>query len=76
MARELGVDMKKYDECVKSEEARRRVASDVREGRSIGISGTPTFVVDGFVISGGANIKAIRNAVDYRLSLDSENSGK
>lgn len=76
MARELGVDMKKYNECVESEEAKRRVASDMREGRSIGISGTPTFVVDGFVISGGANIKAIKNAVDYRLSLNSEGSGK
>ena len=76
MARELGVDMKKYDKCVESEEAKRRVASDMREGRSIGVSGTPTFVVDGFVISGGANMKAIRNAVDYRLSLNSGGSGK
>lgn len=75
MARNLGVDMKKYDECVKSEETRRRVASDMNEGRSIGVSGTPTFVVDGFVISGGANMKAIRNAVDYRLSLKPESSG-
>lgn len=76
MARKLGVDMKKYDQCVNSEETKRRVASDMNEGRSIGISGTPTFVVDGFVISGGANIKAIRNALDYRLSLKSESSGK
>lgn len=76
MARKLGVDMKKYNKCVESEEARRRVASDLREGRSIGVSGTPTFVVDGFVISGGANMKAIRNAVDYRLSLNSEGSGR
>lgn len=76
LARELGVDMKKYNECVKSEQAKRRVASDMEEGRSIGVSGTPTFVVDGFVISGGANIKAIRNAVDYRLSLNSERSGR
>lgn len=75
MARKLGVDMKKYDQCVKSEETKRRVASDMDEGRSIGVSGTPTFVVDGFVISGGANMKAIRNAVDYRLSLKSGNSG-
>ena len=76
LARGLGVDMKKYNECVESEQAKRRVASDIEEGRSIGISGTPTFVVDGFVISGGANIKAIRNAVDYRLSLNSERSGR
>ena len=76
IARKLGVDMKKYDECVKSEEAKRMVTSDIREGRSIGISGTPTFVVDGFVISGGANIKAVRTAVDYRLSLNSENAEK
>ena len=76
MARKLGVDMKKYDECVKSEEVRRRVASDMDEGRSIGVSGTPTFVVDGFVISGGANMEVLRNAVDYRLSLKSEGSGR
>lgn len=76
MVRKLGVDMKKYDECVKSEEAKRRVASDMKEGQSIGVSGTPTFVVDGFVISGGANMKALRNAVDYRLSLNSDKSGK
>lgn len=75
MARKLGVDMKKYNQCVESEETRRRVTSDMNEGRSIGVSGTPTFVVDGFVISGGANMKAIRNAVDYRLSLKSESSG-
>ena len=76
LARGLGVDMKKYNECVKSEQAKRRVVSDMEEGKSIGVSGTPTFVVDGFVISGGANIKAIRNAVDYRLSLKSERSGR
>ncbi len=76
MAQKLGVDMKKYNECVKSEETRRRVASDMNEGRSIGVSGTPTFVVDGFVISGGANMKALRNAVDYRLSLKSGSSGR
>ena len=76
IARGLGVDMKKYNECVESEQARRRVASDIEEGRSIGVSGTPTFIVDGFVISGGANMKAIRNAVDYRLSLNSEGSGR
>lgn len=75
MARKLGVDMKKYNKCVESRETRRRVASDMDEGRSIGVSGTPTFVVDGFVISGGANMKAVRNAVDYRLSLKSQNSG-
>ena len=75
MARKLGIDMKKYDRCVKSEETKRRITSDMNEGRSIGVSGTPTFVVDGFVISGGANMKALRNAVDYRLSLKSGNSG-
>ncbi len=76
MAQKLGVDMKKYNQCVESEETKRRVASDMDEGRSIGVSGTPTFVVDGFVISGGANMKAVRNAVDYRISLKSESSGK
>ena len=71
----LGVDMAKYDECVGSEETKRRVASDVEEGEAIGVRATPTFVVNGVVVP-GADVKAIRKAIDYRLSSDRAGSGK
>lgn len=71
----LGIDMAKYDECVGSEGTKQRVASDVEEGKAIGVRATPTFVVDGVVVP-GADIKAIRKAIDYRLSNDKAGSEK
>ena len=69
MARGLGVDMAKYEECVGSDATKQRVASDVEEGKAVGVRATPTFVVDGVVVP-GADMKTIRKAIDYRLSSD------
>ena len=75
IAGEIGVDVERYEKCAASEEAAKRVASDTEEGREVGVRATPTFVVDGAVIS-GANMDAIRNAVDYRLSKSRTESEK
>lgn len=67
IAGKIGVDLEKYDECAGSEEAAKRVTSDMEEGLSIGVRATPTFVVNGAMIS-GARMDAIRTAVEYNLS--------
>lgn len=46
-AEELGLDMDQYDADVTSEEVGARVARDMADGESLGVSGTPTFYVDG-----------------------------
>lgn len=46
-AEDLGLDMDRYDADVNSEEVGARVATDVADGESLGVSGTPTFYVDG-----------------------------
>ena len=46
-AEDLGLDMDQYDADVNSEEVGARVATDVADGESLGVSGTPTFYVDG-----------------------------
>lgn len=46
-AEELGLDMAKYDSDVKSESVAARVRQDVVDGTSLGISGTPTFFLNG-----------------------------
>ena len=66
-ARDLSVDMEDYTKCTLSEDAALRVASDLKEGRSLGVNATPTFAVDGFVIP-GADMTSLRKAIDYRLS--------
>ncbi len=46
-AEDLGLDMEQYDADVASEDVAERVARDVADGESLGVSGTPTFFVDG-----------------------------
>lgn len=46
-ARELGLDLKRYDADVASARTAERVSLDQRDGLALGVQGTPTFFVDG-----------------------------
>ncbi|WP_242498238.1 DsbA family protein [Nocardioides glacieisoli] len=46
-AEDLGLDMDQFDADYASQEVEDRVARDVADGESLGVSGTPTFYVDG-----------------------------
>lgn len=46
-AEDLGLDMEQYDADYGSQEIEDRIARDVADGESLGITGTPTFYVDG-----------------------------
>lgn len=67
IAENTGLDMAAYESCIKSEEIAERVQSDIKEAQEIGVSSTPTFVVDGLIVP-GANLEALKNAIESRLS--------
>lgn len=46
-AEDLGLDMAKYDADVKSPEVAARVQKDIEDGARLGVSGTPTFFLNG-----------------------------
>jgi protein-disulfide isomerase len=46
-AQELGLDLAKYDAAVADEATRDRIRKDVADGRALGVTGTPTFFLDG-----------------------------
>lgn len=46
-AEDLGLDMAAYDRAVVSESTRDRVREDVADGTALGVSGTPTFFLNG-----------------------------
>lgn len=46
-AQELGLDMDRYDADVADPATAERVRSDFDDGRALGVSGTPTFFLDG-----------------------------
>lgn len=69
-AKELGLDTKKFDACLNSKEAKAEVQSQMKEAASIGVSSTPTFVVNGMIVP-GANPEGLKSAIEIQLSEDS-----
>jgi protein-disulfide isomerase len=46
-AQELGLDLNAYDAAVSAEETKDRIRKDVADGRALGVTGTPTFFLNG-----------------------------
>jgi len=67
-ARDLGVDLDKYDACMKSQRYAGRVQASVEEGEARGVQGTPTFFVDGRKFQGNPTSDAFKTLVDSLLA--------
>ncbi|PNI09496.1 disulfide bond formation protein DsbA [Arthrobacter sp. AFG7.2] len=46
-AEDLGLDMTQYDTDVAAEETKERIRKDIADGKALGVTGTPTFFLDG-----------------------------
>jgi protein-disulfide isomerase len=64
-ARELGLDVKRFQEAIQSPRLRARIQEDLAAAASAGVTGTPTFVVNGEVVVGTGGLEA---AVQRRLA--------
>lgn len=46
-AEELGLDISQYDETIADEATKERILQDVADGKALGVTGTPTFFLNG-----------------------------
>ncbi|QHK20463.1 thioredoxin domain-containing protein [Pseudarthrobacter psychrotolerans] len=46
-AEELGLDMDKYDAAMAADETKERIRKDIADGQALGVTGTPTFFLNG-----------------------------
>ena len=67
MASGLKLDLKEFDACLGSEAARAAVLADLREAKRIGVSGTPTFVVNGRLIRGAIGVDEFKRIIEHEL---------
>ncbi|WP_381793316.1 DsbA family protein [Streptomyces niveus] len=67
-AKELGLDMEKFDAAVDDPGTTERIAIDQRDGLGLGVQGTPTFVVDGAVIPTPGSYDEFRDLIESRLA--------
>jgi protein-disulfide isomerase len=63
-ARQVGLDLDRYDTCVETKHAQPGIDADYAEGERLGISGTPTFFVNGRMMPNVLVYDEIRAIVD------------
>ncbi len=68
-ARESGLDLPRFEQCRVSAAARQRLARDVAEGKRVGVTGTPTVLINGKKLARFADIPLILQVESERLGL-------
>lgn len=67
MAELVGLDMDAFNSCVNDDDVQDQVSASLSEGRGLGISSTPSFFVDGQLVS-SSSWDTIRRSIDSALA--------
>ncbi len=62
------IDKKKFDTCVDNKETLDAIKADIAEGQSVGVTGTPGFIVNGRLVSGAQPYEVFKNIIDSELA--------
>jgi protein-disulfide isomerase len=68
IARELGLDMVRFRADLDARTYRPEVEADMLDARKLGVTGTPTFFVNGRAIDGNRPLKVFADVVDEELA--------
>ncbi len=68
VAKELGLDMRRFDEATRSGRARTRIQEDQRLAAQIGAQATPTMFVNGEKVEGAVPFEALKAVIDRKLA--------
>jgi protein-disulfide isomerase len=68
LAKGLNLDVAAFEECLNGEWARGKVAQDVEAGNRAGVSGTPTFFINGRQLVGAQPFDAFRGIIEQELA--------
>ncbi|HAT48825.1 MAG: DsbA family protein [Nitrospirae bacterium] len=72
LATKLKLDTAKFDECLTSSRHASRISSDSAEGQQLGITGTPTFFINGLKLVGAVPLDAFKEVLDKELKEKSK----
>jgi protein-disulfide isomerase len=67
-ALETGISESVYDSCIEDPEVVAQVQADFAEGQSFGVSGTPSFVINGQLLVGAQPFSAFEQVIDAELA--------
>ena len=67
-AKKSGVELPQFAACVTSEASKLAVQNDIHAGKMVGVSSTPSFVLNGRLIAGNAPIEDLKKVIDEELA--------
>lgn len=72
----LGLDSKKFNECLDSGKYANEVQKDIEDGQNYGVSGTPAFFINGIEVSGAQPFDVFQKIIDAELNKQPAQTGK
>ena len=67
-AKEIGLDLAKFDKDVASPDVKKRIEADSQEAEKLGVSGTPAFFINGRYLSGAQPFENFKKMIDEELA--------
>lgn len=67
-AKQVGADEKKFKECFDSKKYAEFVRKDMEQGEKIGVRSTPTFFINGQLVSGAVPLETFSEIIDEELA--------
>ncbi len=67
-AKEIGADVAKFNACVASNKFTKQVESDTQYGEKVGVRATPTFFINGQIVSGALPFESFKELIDEELA--------
>ena len=67
-AKDLGMDVKKFEDSMNAKRGQATIDADLAEGKSLGVSGTPAFFVNGKYMSGAKPFNEFATAINAELT--------
>lgn len=69
-AESIGLNMTEFNECLNSEKMLSEVQKDLNDGSQYGVSGTPTFFINGIKLVGAQPYSAFEQIIEQELNKD------
>ena len=66
-AEQLKLDLKSFGQCLDSGKHHAAVEADVQEGARLGVTGTPTFFINGRILVGAQPLESFRKIIEAEL---------
>lgn len=73
-ARNLNLDEKRFSQCLDTGRYKTQVEQDLQEGVKVGVSGTPTFFINGVLLAGAESASEFEKIIDEEL-VDARQKG-